>query len=66
MPSPEDECNCDREMTNLTAMEFVIIGSKIVLRCRRCNSTIRWWNEDTEKIIPFRRRWSDKECSLMR
>jgi hypothetical protein len=31
MPSPEDECNCDREMTNLTSMEFVIIGSKIVL-----------------------------------
>jgi hypothetical protein len=60
------ECSCDGGMTNSNAMEFVIIGSRIELRCRKCNGMIRWWNEDSKKIIPIRRAWSDEECSSMR
>jgi hypothetical protein len=48
------------------SVEFMIIGSKIELRCRQCNGVIKWWNEETNKIIPFRRSWSDEDCSAMR
>jgi hypothetical protein len=58
------ECICDR--TNSNTAEFMIIGSRIELRCRKCNGVIRWWNEDNKKNIPLRRAWSDEECSTMR
>jgi hypothetical protein len=48
------------------SVEFVIIGSKIELQCRRCNGTIKWWNEETNKVIPLRRSWYDDDCSEMR
>jgi len=57
------ECSCDGGMTNSNAMEFVITGSKIELQCRICNGTIKWWDEEANKIIPFRRSWSDEDCS---
>jgi hypothetical protein len=47
------------------SVEFVIIGSKIELRCRQCNGVIKWWNEDTKKIRPLRHSWSDEERSAM-
>jgi hypothetical protein len=62
--SQSKECSCDRRMPN--SAEFVIIGSKIELRCRQCNGVIKWWNEETGKIIPFRRSWSDEDYSAMR
>jgi len=64
MPPPTKECSCDRR--TLHSVEFVIIGSKIELQCRTCNGTIKWWNEETNKIIPFRRSWYDEDCSEMR
>jgi hypothetical protein len=48
------------------SVEFVIIGSKIELQCRTCNGTIKWWNEETNKIVPFRCSWYDEDCSEMR
>lgn len=66
MQPPTNECSCDRRMPH--SVEFVIIGSKIELQCRICNGTIKWWNEETNKIIPFRRSWydDDEDCSEMR
>jgi hypothetical protein len=64
MPPPTNECSCDRRMPH--SVEFVIIGSKIELQCCICNGTIKWWDEETNKIIPFRRSWSDEDCSEMR
>jgi hypothetical protein len=64
--SSTKEYTCDRQMSNSNAMEFVINGSKIELRCRKCNGMIRWWDEDSKKITPFRRSWSDEDCSAMR
>jgi hypothetical protein len=60
------EYSCDAGTTNSNAMEFVITGLRIELRCRKCNGLIRWWNEDTKTITPFRRVWSDEECISMR
>jgi hypothetical protein len=60
------ECSCDGGMTNSNAIEFVITGLRIELRCRKCNGTIRWWDEDSKKIIPFRHSWSDEECYALR
>ncbi|MGI0043969.1 MAG: hypothetical protein ACRD47_09680 [Nitrososphaeraceae archaeon] len=53
-------------MTNSNAMEFVITGLRIELRCCKCSGMVRWWNEDNKKIIPSRRLWSEEECSSMR
>ncbi|MGH9924424.1 MAG: hypothetical protein ACRD5B_03510 [Nitrososphaeraceae archaeon] len=60
------ECSCDGGMTNSNAMEFVITGLRIELRCRKCNGMIRWWDEDSKKITPFRHSWSDEECYALR
>jgi hypothetical protein len=60
------ECICDRRMTNSNAVEFMIIGSRIELRCHKCNGLVRWWNEDNKKIIPLRRAWSEEESLAMR
>jgi hypothetical protein len=35
------------------SVEFEIIGSKIELQCCICNGTIKWWDEETNKIISF-------------
>jgi hypothetical protein len=51
---------------NSTEREFVIISSRIELRCRKCNGMVRWWQEDTKKIRPFIRGGPDEECSAMR
>ncbi|MGH9983004.1 MAG: hypothetical protein ACRD8W_03510 [Nitrososphaeraceae archaeon] len=53
-------------MTNSNAMEFVITGLRIELWCRKCNGMIRWWDEDSKKITPFRHSWSDEECYALR
>jgi hypothetical protein len=60
------ECSCDGGMTNYRAMEFVIMGLRIELRCCECSGMVRRWNEDNKKIIPSRRPWSEEECSSMR
>jgi hypothetical protein len=59
------KCSCDWQITNSNAMEFVIVDLRIELRCRKCNGMVRWWNEDTKKIVSSRRAWSEEECSSM-
>ena len=60
------KCICDRGMTNSNAMELVINGSSMELRCRICNGIFGWWIGSTKKIRPIRRSWSEEECFAMR
>ena len=60
------KCTCDREMSDTNVIEFIIIGSRIELRCNRCNDMIGWWHDLTKKIMPCRRAWSHEECLAMR
>jgi hypothetical protein len=62
----EEECTCDEEITNSKSIEFIIIDSRIELRCHKCNGIISWWHESTEKIRPFRLTWSKEERFAMR
>ena len=61
---PTNEGSCDRQMPQ--SVEFVIISLKIESQCRICNGTIKWRNEETNKVIPLRRSWYDDDCSEMR
>lgn len=60
------ECTCDREMSDTNAREFVIIGSRIDLQCKKCNGMIGWWHDLTKKIVPPRRALSHEERLAMR
>jgi len=53
-------------MTNSNAMELVINGSSMELRCRICNGIFGWWIGSTKKIRPIGRSWSEEECFAMR
>ncbi|MGC1132729.1 MAG: hypothetical protein WA941_07895 [Nitrososphaeraceae archaeon] len=61
-------CTCNGEMTNSNTFEFIIEGSKIELRCRRCRGLAAWWNlsPKEKKIIPSKRTWSREERLAMR
>jgi hypothetical protein len=61
------KCTCDREKNDTDTMEFIIIGSRIELRCDKCNGMIGWWDDDsTKKVVPSRQAWSHKERLAMR
>jgi hypothetical protein len=53
-------------MSDTNAVEFIIIRSRIELRCNICNGMIGWWDDPTKKIMPYRREWSLEECLAMR
>jgi hypothetical protein len=59
------KCTCDRETSDTNAVEFIIIRSRIELRCNICNGMVGWWDDPTKKIIPYRREWSHEECLAM-
>jgi hypothetical protein len=47
---------------------FKINGSRIELRCSKCNGLVNWWVEHPRKrnIIPVKWGWTEKECESMR
>ncbi len=61
-----EECTCDCMMTGVCATEFVIIGTRIELRCKNCNGLIGWWKDLTKREVPFKRTWSHEERLAMR
>ena len=60
------KCTCDREKSDTDTIEFMVIGSRIELRCNKCNGMIGWWDDSTKKVVPSRRAWSHKERLAMR
>ena len=48
----------------LRSVEFMINGSRIELRCRKCNSMVGWWHIFTDKIMPVKRARSEEESEL--
>jgi hypothetical protein len=64
--SEEKERNCNHGIINFRSIRFMINGFRIELRCRKCNLMIDWWHIFTEKIMPFRRTWSEEERKAMR
>jgi len=62
----EEECNCNQGIINFRAIKFMINGSRIELRCRKCNRMMGWWHIFTEKIVPLKRTWSEEERKGMR
>lgn len=66
----EEECNCNHGIINFRSIRFMINGSRIELRCRKCNRKcnrmIGWWHVFTEKIMPLRQAWSEEERKAMR
>jgi hypothetical protein len=47
---------------------FKINGSRIELRCGKCNGLLTWWMDstNTKKIVPAKRVWSEEERRSMR
>jgi hypothetical protein len=66
MPLTEEECTCHEEITGSKSIEFMIIGSRIELRCHKCNGLVSWWPKSTKKARPFRLKWSKEERFAMR
>ena len=62
----EEECNCNRGIINFRSIRFMINGSRIELRCRKCNRMVGWWYTQAKKIMPIKRLWSKAECLAMR
>jgi hypothetical protein len=60
------KCTCDRKKSDTDAMEFMIVGSQIELRCNKCTGKIGWWDDSTKKVVPSRQAWSHKERLAMR
>ena len=51
----EEECIYNQGIINFRAIRFMINGSRIELRCRKCNRMVGWWHIFTEKIVPLKR-----------
>jgi hypothetical protein len=72
MSNSEDRiCKSDGKWsdTDSERIEYLKInGSRIELRCGKCNGLVNWWVEHLNKrnIIPVKGGWSDKECEAMR
>jgi hypothetical protein len=67
--SGTEDCICNRRNSKSKPMEyFKINGSRIELRCGKCNGLVTWWDERScsKKILPVNRAWSDEECQSMR
>ena len=47
-------------------IEFEINGYKIELRCSRCKGLIKWWLDEPERMVSFKRAWSREESTEMR
>ena len=62
----EEECSCNHGIINFRAIRFMINGSRIELRCRKCNHMVGWWHIFTERIMPLKRTWSEEERKAMR
>ncbi len=62
----EEECGCSHGIINFRSIRFMITGSRIELRCRKCNRLVVWWHVFTEKIMPSRQAWSEEERKAMR
>jgi hypothetical protein len=65
MPS-DKECTCDREMSDVDTIEFIIVGSRIELQCKKCIGIIGWWDDSAKKVLPSRRALSQEERLAMR
>ena len=39
----EEECNCNHGIINFRSIRFKINGSRIELRCRKCNRMVGRW-----------------------
>jgi len=59
------ECRCNHGVINFSSVELVINGSRIELRCRKCNDMVGWWHTFTNKIMPIKP-WSEEECLAMK
>jgi hypothetical protein len=62
----EEKCNCNRGIIDFRSVRFGTNGSRMELRCRKCNRMVGWWHIFTEKIMPLRRTWSEEERKAMR
>jgi hypothetical protein len=62
----EEECNCNHGIINFRSIRFTINGSRMELRCRKCNQMVGWWHIFTEKVMPLRQTWSEEERKAMR
>jgi hypothetical protein len=60
------ECKCNRGIINFKHIRLKTDGSRIELKCTKCESLIGWWNTQTEKILPIKRKWSYEECLTLR
>ena len=63
------DCNCSQRMNSSKPVEyFKINGSRIELRCGKCNGLVNWWvkHPRTRNIVPTKRRWSKEERESMR
>jgi hypothetical protein len=64
-----DGCICNRSTTDYKLTEFFKkSGSRLELRCSKCNGLMGWWDEPShaKKIMPSKREWSEDECMAMR
>jgi hypothetical protein len=62
----EEKCNCNRGIIDFRSIRFWTNGSRMELRCRKCNRMVGWWHIFTEEIMPLRRTWSEEERKAMR
>jgi hypothetical protein len=59
MPS-DKECTCDREMSDVDTIEFIIVGSRIELQCKKCIGIIGWWDDTLKKCSHLDERYPKK------
>jgi hypothetical protein len=70
--SRSEDCVCKlgakwRKSSSKQTKYFKINGSRIELRCGKCNGLLTWWMDstNTKKIVPAKRGWSEEERRSM-
>jgi hypothetical protein len=62
--SRTEDCVCKTDgIWHKRIVYFKIYGSRIELRCGKCNGLVKWWAEHPR---PVKRAWSKKESEAMR
>jgi hypothetical protein len=71
--SSSEDCVCKPygkwlKSNSMRTKYFKINGSRIELRCGKCNGLLTWWMDstNTKKIVPAKRVWSEEERRSMR
>jgi hypothetical protein len=65
--SRSEDCVCKPDGANRIEY-YKINGSRIELRCGKCNRLVTWWMDrpSTKKTVSQKRKWFEKERRSMR